>query len=96
MLDATILGEMQVQDENPRSTKKQEPVYAKSQFTVQELQEKVGSNVWVKCVSELEPWAGGIKMKFWDDYYITIEEAIVLDERRFAVILEEPTNKQEN
>ena len=91
--DETLLEEMQKLPEDPRRVKKAEPKYAQSKFTKETLAEKTGDKVWVKCVSELGPWANDTQMKFWEDYFVNIEEAIMLDERRFCVILEEPLNK---
>ena len=85
--DDLILEEMNRQSENPRNRREIQPTYAQSEFTAEELRERFGDKVWVKCVSEREPWANEQKLKLWRDYLIPVEEAILLDERRFAVIL---------
>ena len=89
--DEEILAEISKQTKNPRSTVEEAPQYPKSQFTVEVLKEKVGEMVWVKCVSDAKPWANNIAMEYWEDYQVSPDEAIMLDKRRFAVILEEPT-----
>jgi hypothetical protein len=88
--DEALLEAMKLQDESPddpRHRRQAKVIYAKSEFTQDELAEKCGERVWVRCISELGPWADDKPMRFWKEYFIKIEEAIVLDEKRFAVIL---------
>lgn len=89
-----ILEEMKRQSEDPRKRREVKPVIHKSKFTEEALKKKAGDKVWVKCVSELRPWANEKPMEFWEDYQVSVHEAIILDERRFCVILEEPLNKE--
>jgi hypothetical protein len=49
--------------------------------------------LWVKCVSDAEPWANGAKMLYWQDYHVEAEDAFLLEDRQFAVILKEPTDQ---
>lgn len=95
--DAELLEQMKLQNESPddpRQRRVAKQKFAKSKFTVATLKAAVkGNKVWIKCVSELEPWANGEKLQLWEDYYVSLEDAITLDERRFAVILVTPIDK---
>lgn len=96
--DEQLLEQMALQEESPddlRSKKVSKPQYAKSQYTVTQLQNLVGERVWVRCVSDSQPWADEKPMHQWKDYKVKIEEAILLDERRFAVILLTPDQVEE-
>lgn len=88
--DEDLLAQMNLQEESPddpRQRRVQKLVFAKSEFSVQELKAKFGERIWVRCVSECGPWADEKQMKYWKEYYIKVDEAVMLDERRFAVIL---------
>jgi hypothetical protein len=88
--DEALLEAMKLQDESPddpRHRRAAKVAHAKSEFTVDELADKVGERVWIRCISELAPWADEKPLKFWKEYFVKIDEAIALDERRFAVIL---------
>lgn len=90
LTDEELLSQMSLQEESPddpRQRRSAKVVYAKSEYSVAELQAKFGERVWVRCVSECGPWADEKQMKYWKEYYIKIDEAVMLDERRFAVIL---------
>jgi hypothetical protein len=93
-----LKNRMKLQPEDlrdPRKAKERKLAEAKKaaedKAKAAELTEKVGEKVWVKCVTELGPWANGLQMGFWEDHLVSAEEAILLDERRFAVILATPT-----
>ena len=87
--------------DDPSRRKAEIKKYAKSKFTVEELKQ-YGKTVKIVCVSELEPWAGNQKLSYWQEYEVPVEDAVMLDERRFAVILlsekktENKTNKKES
>lgn len=88
--DEELLAQMALQEESPddpRQRKLPKPKYAKSEFNVADLKSKVGDRVWVKCITDLKPWADEKPMNMWKDYFIKVEEAIILDEKRFAVLL---------
>lgn len=85
--NAEIEEMMKLQSEDPRKAKPKAQQKAESSFDEKELKEKVGEAVWVKCVSHDKPWAAEKPMEFWQDYKVPVAEAILLDERRFAVIL---------
>ena len=89
--NSEIEAQMKLQAEDPRKQKSAQPKFAQSKFDKNELKAKKGETVWVKCVSELGPWASDQQLVFWEDYEVSVEEAIMLDERRFAVILEQPS-----
>lgn len=92
-VDEELLKQLELQEESPddpRHRKVKKIVYAKSQYNVDDLREKVGDKVWVKCITDLKPWADEKPLQLWKDYLIKIEEAIMLDERRFAVVLLTP------
>lgn len=94
--DEELFEEMKRQEESPddpRARRTPKPVYAKSEFTVEELTEKFGERVWVKCITDLKPWADNKPLDHWKDYEIPVAEAIALDERRFAVILVQKDEK---
>lgn len=46
--------------------------------------------VWVKCIVDLKPWAEDKPLELWQDYHLKADEAILLEERRFVVILTPP------
>jgi hypothetical protein len=99
-IDDELLAQMALQEESPddpRQRRQKKITYAQSEYTAGELKEKVGDRVWIKCISELQPWADDKPLKFWGNYFVTAEDAISLDERRFAVILhsKEALNQQE-
>lgn len=88
--DEELLAQMALQEESPddpRQRRIPKPKYAVSEFKLDDLKKKVGERVWVKCITDLQPWADEKPMKMWKDYFIKVEEAILLDEKRFAVIL---------
>lgn len=88
--DEELLAQMALQEESPddpRQRRVVKPKYAKSEFEIDDLRNKIGDRVWVKCITDLQPWADEKPLKMWKDYFIKIEEAILLDEKRFAVIL---------
>lgn len=88
--DEELLAQMKLQEESPddpRQRKIVKPKYAVSEFKLDDLRKKIGERVWVKCITDLQPWADEKPMNMWKDYFIKIEEAILLDEKRFAVIL---------
>lgn len=93
-LPSDVLEQMSLQPENPQETPKRGRLTLnKSEITEQQIN-SVDGRIWVKCVTELQPWAEGKPLKFWEDYLITVQEAILLDARRFAVILK-PLNTLE-
>jgi len=91
--DDPILAEMNKQIEDPRKRRQVAPPEANSQFSEKDLQNKVRSGkVWVKCISENQPWADEkTPMEFWKDYLVSVSAAIALDKKRFSVILVPPT-----
>lgn len=46
--------------------------------------------VFVRCVTDLQPWADGKPLHYWQDYEITMQDAALLESRKHAVILEAP------
>lgn len=89
-IDEELLAQMKLTEEGPDDPRKRRVAtqkFAKSKYNVDELRERVGDRVMVKCISECEPWANDQPMKHWEDYFVTVEDAVLLDERRFAVIL---------
>lgn len=46
--------------------------------------------VSVRCVTDLMPWANGKPLPFWTAHEITYGEAVLLESRKMAVILETP------
>lgn len=94
-LDEATLKEMEKLDEKTnKPKKKQAEVKHQASFTAEELANDSGK-VWVKCISELQPWANGVPMEHWKDYFIPIEEAILMDEHRHIVVLETPKQPKE-
>jgi len=88
--DDELLAQMAITEESPddpRQRRVAKPQYPKSTFKPEELKAKVGDRVWVKCVTDAKPWADEKPMLMWKEYFIPVHEAILLDERRFAVIL---------
>jgi len=88
--DDELLAQMAITEESPddpRQRRVAKPQYPKSWFKPEELKAKVGDRVWVKCVTDAQPWADDKPMQMWKEYLIPIHEAILLDERRFATIL---------
>lgn len=88
--DEELIAQMALQEESPddpRQRRSAKPRYAKSEFNLLDLKSKVGERVWVKCITDLKPWADENPLELWKDYFIKVEEAIMLDEKRFAVIL---------
>lgn len=80
---------------NVHNTK--EPPLPTSRYLLETLRKTKEGKVLVRCVSSLRPWASGSQMYFWRDYEVTPEEAILLDRRRFCVILQPPKpTEQEN
>jgi hypothetical protein len=49
--------------------------------------------VWVRCVTECQPWANDKPLGYWTEHEVSIEEAVLLESRKFAVILETPNKK---
>jgi hypothetical protein len=87
-IDDEVLEQMNLTPEDPQRVVKTKPRYAKSKFNEEQLEaQALGGKIWVKCVSENQPWADGKPLRFWEDYLILVHEAILLDERLFAVIL---------
>lgn len=88
--DEDLLAQMALQEESPddpRQRRVVKPKYAKSLFNLDDLRAKFGDRVWVKCITDVKPWSDEKPLDMWKDYLIPIHEAIMLDERRFAVIL---------
>lgn len=46
--------------------------------------------VWVKIVSQDKPWSGDRPLEYWCDYQIDLNDALILSERKQAVILKQP------
>lgn len=90
-----IISQMNITAENPRKAVQKQQKAAADKAKTEELKAKAGEKVWVKCVTELQPWANEAPMLYWKDYLISTEEAVLLDERRFVVILEKPSDKGE-
>jgi hypothetical protein len=92
--DEDLLAQMKLQEESPddpRQRKVAKQVFAKSDFTVDELT-PLGERIWVRCISDAKPFFTDSKgelrpMAYWREYSVTPEEAVMLDERRFVVIL---------
>jgi hypothetical protein len=92
--DEELLEQLKIQDESPddpRQRREVKQVFAKSEFTLDELK-KLGDRVWVRCISDAKPHftddKGALKpMGYWREYQVTPAEAIMLDERRFVVVL---------
>lgn len=83
--DETILADIAADDEKPKA-KRTAPVAAPQP----KIEGDPNRKVWLRCVSELEPWADGIPLKYWQDYEVTIKDAALLEARRFVVIIENP------
>ena len=93
--DDEIKAQMKITAENPRKAVQKQQKVEPDKAKVEELTAKAGKKVWVKCVTELQPWANEAPMLYWKDYLVSVEEAVLLDERRFVVILEKPSDKGE-
>ena len=46
--------------------------------------------LWVKCVVDSKPWTKDQQLDHWKNYLIDEDDAVLLDARRFVVILEPP------
>lgn len=91
--DEDLIAQMSLQEESPddpRQRRAQTQQFARSTFNADDLKAKHGARVWVKCISVLGPWADDKQLKFWKDYLVTVDDAIMLEERRFAVLLITP------
>jgi hypothetical protein len=88
--DDELLSQMDLQQESPDDPNQRKivkVVYPKSLYSADDLTKKIGGKVWVKCIVTNDPFADGKPLKFWKDYLLSVDDAIMLDERRFAVIL---------
>lgn len=46
--------------------------------------------VWVKCITDLEPWTESFKLEHWKNYQIELGLATLMEDRKHVVILREP------
>lgn len=49
--------------------------------------------VWVKCVVETKPWTEERPLLHWQDYETNYAEAMLLQDRKMAVIIATPKEK---
>jgi hypothetical protein len=85
--ETELAAEIEIDEAKP---KKREPI--KRDTKPKPVTEQDERLVWVRCVVENQPWANNMPLSFWEDYEITYYEALLLEERRFAVILKSPEN----
>lgn len=49
--------------------------------------------IWIKCVVENKPWTEERPLDYWRDYETNNADALLLQDRRMAVIIQTPKEK---
>lgn len=80
--DAELLEEIAKNPEpEPRRVK---PKIAEKQIVVDGDPDR---KVMVRCVVDCKPWADEKPLDYWTDYEISYKDALLLESKKFAVIL---------
>lgn len=86
-LDEALAAAEKGIDQNPRARTVKQPVIKPV------IEGDPKRLVWVRVVTENEPWSDERPLLYWQDYQVPIEDALVFESRKHAVILQTPNSK---